>query len=181
MRLKPNPGIHTECVKSPKWHWGWGLGESRTILLSNPDVFCKLICSGNINMEPNLRRRDDRPAGADQSRYSFVVHFGGHSRRNLNLLYWKRKFVKTDSKNAVSPFFTVFQSIMSSLGDHESNQRTFRATTIAMAVLAVVFTALRFLARWKKGLRPGIDDYMLVVALVRENPTRKKRTTDDGI
>ncbi|KAJ5335593.1 hypothetical protein N7452_007996 [Penicillium brevicompactum] len=55
---------------------------------------------------------------------------------------------------------------MSSLGDHESNQRTFRATTIAMAVLAVVFTALRFLARWKKGLRPGVDDYMLVVALL---------------
>ncbi|CAG8048755.1 unnamed protein product [Penicillium olsonii] len=50
--------------------------------------------------------------------------------------------------------------------ENDGTQRSFRATTIAMAVLAVVFTLFRFLARWKKGLRPGVDDYVLVVALV---------------
>ncbi|CAG8004035.1 unnamed protein product [Penicillium salamii] len=54
---------------------------------------------------------------------------------------------------------------MSTPEKYASNQRNFRATTIAMVVLAVLFTGFRFLARWKKGLTPGVDDYMLVVAL----------------
>ncbi|CAG8300760.1 unnamed protein product [Penicillium salamii] len=55
---------------------------------------------------------------------------------------------------------------MSTPEKYASNQRNFRATTIAMVVLAVLFTGFRFLARWKKGLTPGVDDYMLVVALL---------------
>lgn len=35
-----------------------------------------------------------------------------------------------------------------------------------MTVLAVLFVVLRFLARWKKALKPGIDDWMIVAALL---------------
>ncbi|KAL4805509.1 hypothetical protein BDV18DRAFT_20449 [Aspergillus unguis] len=48
---------------------------------------------------------------------------------------------------------------------HESRQGEFRAATIAMTVLAAVFVALRFLARWRKGLAIRIDDGMILVSL----------------
>ncbi|EKV11539.1 hypothetical protein PDIG_49820 [Penicillium digitatum PHI26] len=41
-----------------------------------------------------------------------------------------------------------------------------RAGTIAMAVLGVMFVILRFLARWKKSLKPGLDDFTILGALV---------------
>ncbi|KAL4944497.1 hypothetical protein BDV06DRAFT_233191 [Aspergillus oleicola] len=48
---------------------------------------------------------------------------------------------------------------------HESRQGEFRTATIAMTVLATAFVALRFLARWKKGLKIGIDDFGILVSL----------------
>ena len=35
-----------------------------------------------------------------------------------------------------------------------------------MTALGVVFVILRFLARWKKSLQPGPDDYVILAALV---------------
>lgn len=35
-----------------------------------------------------------------------------------------------------------------------------------MTALGVVFVILRFLARWKKSLKPGPDDYAILAALV---------------
>ncbi|KGO67477.1 hypothetical protein PITC_009280 [Penicillium italicum] len=47
----------------------------------------------------------------------------------------------------------------------ESHQGSYRAGTIAVAVLGVMFVLLRLLARWKKALKPGLDEYVIVVAL----------------
>ncbi|KAJ6045710.1 hypothetical protein N7499_003626 [Penicillium canescens] len=49
---------------------------------------------------------------------------------------------------------------------YESRQGEYRAGTISMTVLGVVFVILRFLARWKKGLRIGADDYVILLSLV---------------
>jgi hypothetical protein len=35
-----------------------------------------------------------------------------------------------------------------------------------MTALGVVFVILRFLSRWKKGLRIGADDYVILLSLV---------------
>ena len=42
-----------------------------------------------------------------------------------------------------------------------------RKTTTALLVLASVFVALHFPARFKRGLTYGADDWMIVVSLVR--------------
>ncbi|KAJ5772747.1 hypothetical protein N7457_007643 [Penicillium paradoxum] len=55
---------------------------------------------------------------------------------------------------------------MPALNPHESFQASWQAGTITMTILAVLFVILRFLARWKKSLKPGWDDYLIVVALV---------------
>lgn len=56
---------------------------------------------------------------------------------------------------------------MSSPGDlRASRQVAYRSATIAMTVLAAVFVALRFIARCKKRLKTGWDDYIIVVSLV---------------
>lgn len=57
-------------------------------------------------------------------------------------------------------------SSSSSLDLHASHQGKFLGGTIAVTILAAVFVVLRFLARWKKGLKIGVDDYTLVVGLV---------------
>lgn len=49
---------------------------------------------------------------------------------------------------------------------YESRQGEYRAGTISMTALGVVFVFLRFLARWKKGLRIGADDYVILLSLV---------------
>ncbi|KAF3396161.1 hypothetical protein F1880_007287 [Penicillium rolfsii] len=49
---------------------------------------------------------------------------------------------------------------------HESRQGEYRAGTISMTALGVVFVILRFLARWKKGLRIGADDYVILLSLL---------------
>lgn len=49
----------------------------------------------------------------------------------------------------------------------DSQQSQLRRTTIVMTVLAAVFVVLRLISRVKKGLRPGYDDYGIVIALVR--------------
>ncbi|RMZ67765.1 integral membrane [Pyrenophora seminiperda CCB06] len=41
-----------------------------------------------------------------------------------------------------------------------------RGTTTTLLVLAFVFVVLRFLARWKRGLKYGADDWMIVVSLM---------------
>ena len=48
----------------------------------------------------------------------------------------------------------------------DSHQGEYRAGTISMTVLAVVFIILRFLARWKQGVHIGADDYAIVLSLV---------------
>jgi hypothetical protein len=49
---------------------------------------------------------------------------------------------------------------------YESRQGEYRAGTISMTVLGVIFVILRFLARWKKGLQIGPDDYVILLSLV---------------
>ncbi|OOQ81530.1 putative integral membrane protein [Penicillium brasilianum] len=49
---------------------------------------------------------------------------------------------------------------------YESRQGEYRAGTISMTVLGVVFVVLRFLARWKKGLSVGADDYVILLSLL---------------
>lgn len=41
-----------------------------------------------------------------------------------------------------------------------------RDVTTGMLVLAVIFVSFRFLARWLKGLKVGLDDWLLLAALV---------------
>ncbi|KAJ6035303.1 uncharacterized protein N7446_010062 [Penicillium canescens] len=55
---------------------------------------------------------------------------------------------------------------MATANIYESRQEEYRAGTISMTVLGVVFVILRFLARWKKGLRIGADDYVILLSLV---------------
>lgn len=53
--------------------------------------------------------------------------------------------------------------------DHDTHDPApkLRNTTTALLVLALVFVALRFAARFKRGLTYGADDWMIVVSLVR--------------
>lgn len=119
-------------------------------------------------METNLKRRDDRPVGADPMQRFCCRSFWGPFRCGWGPPLRELTCTKPQvQKNAVAPNFAVSRAnTMSTPEKYASNQRNFRATTIAMVVLAVLFTGFRFLARWKKGLTPGVDDYMLVVALV---------------
>lgn len=55
---------------------------------------------------------------------------------------------------------------MTTTNDQDNYQGSYRAATIAMTVLGVVFVILRFLARWKKSLKLGPDDYVILAALV---------------
>ncbi|KAJ5159300.1 uncharacterized protein N7500_008951 [Penicillium coprophilum] len=55
---------------------------------------------------------------------------------------------------------------MTTINAQDSYQGSYRAGTIAMTVLGIVFVILRFLARWKKSLKPGLDDYMIMAALI---------------
>ncbi|KAL4798901.1 hypothetical protein BDV19DRAFT_356378 [Aspergillus venezuelensis] len=49
---------------------------------------------------------------------------------------------------------------------YDSKQGEYRAGNIAVTVIAAVFVVLRLLARWKKGLAIGIDDYAILISLV---------------
>ncbi|KAL4944958.1 hypothetical protein BDV06DRAFT_219765 [Aspergillus oleicola] len=49
---------------------------------------------------------------------------------------------------------------------YDSKQRGYLAGNIAVTVLAAVFVVLRLLARWKKDLSIGVDDYAILVSLV---------------
>jgi hypothetical protein len=55
---------------------------------------------------------------------------------------------------------------MATTNIYESRQGEYRAGTISMTALGVVFVILRFLSRWKKGLRIGADDYVILLSLV---------------
>ncbi|CRL20045.1 unnamed protein product [Penicillium camemberti] len=55
---------------------------------------------------------------------------------------------------------------MTTANVQDSYQGSYRAGTIAMTALGVGFVILRFLARWKKSLKPGPDDYVILAALV---------------
>ncbi|KAJ5359799.1 hypothetical protein N7517_008990 [Penicillium concentricum] len=55
---------------------------------------------------------------------------------------------------------------MATINAQDSYQGSYRAGTIAMTVLGVLFVILRLLARWKKSLKPGWDDYMIMAALL---------------
>lgn len=47
----------------------------------------------------------------------------------------------------------------------QNKQSSLRGQTIATVILATCFVGLRFFARWKAGVRWGIDDWLTVVAL----------------
>ncbi|KAJ5494855.1 hypothetical protein N7463_010942 [Penicillium fimorum] len=55
---------------------------------------------------------------------------------------------------------------MTTINAQDSYQGSYRAGTIAMTVLGVLFVILRLLARWRKSLKPGWDDYMIMAALI---------------
>ena len=54
---------------------------------------------------------------------------------------------------------------MAAYNAQDSYQGSYRAGTITMTVLGVLFVILPFLARWKKSLKPGLDDFFIVLAL----------------
>ncbi|KAH9204023.1 hypothetical protein DL95DRAFT_499094 [Leptodontidium sp. 2 PMI_412] len=47
-----------------------------------------------------------------------------------------------------------------------TQQPHLKATNIAIIILAGLFVVLRFVARWKKGVHIGLDDYFIVLAFV---------------
>ncbi|RAL13867.1 uncharacterized protein BO97DRAFT_442171 [Aspergillus homomorphus CBS 101889] len=49
---------------------------------------------------------------------------------------------------------------------HENRQETNRTLSIAMTALGLFFVILRLLARWKKGLSIGRDDYTMLLSVV---------------
>ncbi|KAJ5951566.1 uncharacterized protein N7479_009979 [Penicillium vulpinum] len=55
---------------------------------------------------------------------------------------------------------------MATINPQDSYQGSYRAGTIAMTILGILFVILRFLARWKKSLKPGLDDYVILAALI---------------
>ncbi|KAJ5437191.1 hypothetical protein N7445_008076 [Penicillium cf. griseofulvum] len=55
---------------------------------------------------------------------------------------------------------------MTTVNAQDSYQASYRAGTIAMTTLGVPFIILRFLARWKKSLKPGLNYYMIMAALL---------------
>lgn len=69
---------------------------------------------------------------------------------------------RTESRNAMSTNDTASEVDLS-----ESRQGELRTTVYSITILAAVFVALRFAARVQRGATFGIDDWMLVVALVR--------------
>lgn len=48
----------------------------------------------------------------------------------------------------------------------ESRQGNIRTMMIVFPILAACFVVLRFLARWKRGMRLGIDDWLLLIGMV---------------
>jgi hypothetical protein len=69
------------------------------------------------------------------------------------------------SKDVLITYF-VGQNTMTTTNVQDDYRGSSRAGTIAMAVLGVMFVILRFLARWKKSLKPGLDDFTILGALV---------------
>lgn len=49
----------------------------------------------------------------------------------------------------------------------QNRQPELRNIDITIVVLATVFVGLRFFSRWKAGVHYGVDDYTLLLALVR--------------
>lgn len=58
---------------------------------------------------------------------------------------------------------------MASSNVKESTQPKQRITTIVLAVLAIFFLILRLVARRMKHIHLGVDDWTLVVGLVRSS------------
>ena len=49
---------------------------------------------------------------------------------------------------------------------HEATSARLRAIDISVTVVTVVFVLLRFLSRWQRHLKIGVDDYLIAIALV---------------
>jgi hypothetical protein len=62
----------------------------------------------------------------------------------------------------------MFEAVAQHRSGHDMSDRgpELRDTTTALLILAFVFVALRFIARSKRGLSYGADDWMIVVSLV---------------
>ncbi|USP77996.1 hypothetical protein yc1106_05270 [Curvularia clavata] len=62
----------------------------------------------------------------------------------------------------------MFEAVVQHRSRHDTSDRgpQLRDTTTALLVLAFVFVALRFIARSKRGLSYGADDWMIVVSLL---------------
>lgn len=52
------------------------------------------------------------------------------------------------------------------LADNAATSAELRATDIGVTVMAVCFVALRFLARMKRAVGTGWDDYLILTAMV---------------
>jgi hypothetical protein len=49
---------------------------------------------------------------------------------------------------------------------HKATSADLRAIDISVTAIAVVFVVLRFLSRWQRHVKIGVDDYLIAVSLV---------------
>ena len=49
---------------------------------------------------------------------------------------------------------------------HEATSASLQTLDISVTIVALVFVILRFLSRWQRHLKIGVDDYLIAVALV---------------
>ena len=59
-------------------------------------------------------------------------------------------------------------------------QTSLRALMITFSVMAAFFVALRFLSRMKRGVRLGLDDWLLLTGQVNFHVSSVSRYTDDA-
>lgn len=57
----------------------------------------------------------------------------------------------------------------STMDVNENRQHENRVLCIFMTALGLLFMILRLLARWKKGLSVGPDDYTILLSMVNSN------------
>lgn len=70
---------------------------------------------------------------------------------------------------------------MASDYDEQSTQSKQRVTTIALAILAIIFLCLRLLARRVKKIHLGPDDATLIVGLVSLPPFFQSKILSDRV
>lgn len=67
-----------------------------------------------------------------------------------------------------SSFYSVMESSkLAGVNMSDDRQPQLTGQTIAIVSLAVVFVTLRLAARWNRGANLGVDDYLMLLAIVR--------------